>query len=384
MTDDSKILIVDDEERLRISLGKMLSLDGFAVSTASDGQEGLDSLMDNPCDLVIVDLVMPGRDGMWLIREIKERKIDVGIIVATGYGTVDLAVNAMKLGAWDFIQKPVDYDLMKMVAERALERVRLVRDKAEAEKRIKLQNEELKKINKKLKDLDKLKTNFLSKAVHELRSPLTVIACGLEIVREELEERGDAEMQQYLEHAIAFTNSMVKIVNDMLDINMIVSGKIHLERVKGDFVSVVKGTAEGILPFFRKEGLVLEINIPERMIEAEFSRDRIMQVLTNLLSNAAKFTTEGGKVIVSVDDGADDIVCSVHDTGQGIPAEDLDSVFEEFFQVKRGDKRGAGLGLSICKKIIESHGGRIWVESELGKGTTFYFSIPKHFSRKNE
>jgi len=167
MTESVKILIVDDEERLRESLKKMLEIDGFSVETAEDGKAGLDALVDSSFDVAIIDLVMPKRDGMWLIGEINKRKIDVSTVVATGYGTVELVVKAMKQGAWDFIQKPVDYELMKVIVDKAAERRRFVRAQNEAEKRIKEQNEELKEVNEKLKELDKLKTDFLSMAVHE-------------------------------------------------------------------------------------------------------------------------------------------------------------------------------------------------------------------------
>ncbi len=378
MGECGKILVVDDEERLRESLKKMLVMDGFSVSTAGSGKEGIDVLMSGPHDIAIVDLIMPGTDGMWLIDEIARQGLDIGIIVVTGFGTVDHAVRAMKLGAWDFIQKPIEYELLNMVVKRAMEKVRLLREKRAAEERIRLQNEALIRTNRKLKELDKLKANFLSKAVHELRSPLTVIGCTLELVREDLEKKGPPELLTQLDHAITFANNMANTVNEMLDINMIVSGKIKIDMKWDDIADVVRGAAEGTTFLVRKNGLRLEFDIPESRVEIDFSKNRIEQVMINLIGNAVKFTPPGGVIKVSLVDEKERVVVSVSDTGIGIPPENLSSVFDEFFQVRKGDsKKGAGLGLSICKKIIEAHKGEIWVESEEGKGSTFFFSIPK-------
>ena len=154
MAEKIRLLIVDDEERLRDSLKKMLEMDGFYVETADNGEEGLKALLNASFDVAILDLVMQKRDGMWLIGEINKKNIDVSVVITTGYGTVDLVVKAMKLGAWDFIQKPVDYELMSMIVDKAADRNRIVRIGKEAEIRIREQNEELKKANDKLKELD--------------------------------------------------------------------------------------------------------------------------------------------------------------------------------------------------------------------------------------
>ena len=133
MSEKTRILIVDDEDRLRESLKKMLEMDGFLVEVAGNGKEGLNALLRSSFDVAIVDLVMPNRDGMWLLGEINKKDINVSVVVATGYGTIELVVKAMKQGAWDFIQKPVDYDLMKIIVDKAAEGKRCLRERKEAE-----------------------------------------------------------------------------------------------------------------------------------------------------------------------------------------------------------------------------------------------------------
>lgn len=377
MIDQGRVLIVDDEERLRDSLKKMLVMDGFSAETAENGEDGLNSLIRSSYDIAIIDLVMPKRDGMWLINEIKQRGIDVGMIIASGYGTVDLAVRAMKLGAWDFIQKPVEYDLMKMIIKRSIERARLLREKRDADERIKRQNEELKKANAKLRQLDKLKTNFLSKAVHELRTPLTVITCGLELIKSELEYKDMDISTINLESTISMTKSMTEIVNDMLDLNMIESGNVDLHMEKGSLSDAVSEAVNDTEPLLKRKGIKLKTNIVKDESHVSFSRERIRQVIVNLIGNAVKFTPEKGTLSVSVKEEKDCMVVSVKDTGCGIPAEHIENIFDEFYQVKGNEETGTGLGLAICRKIVESHEGKIWAESEVGKGTTVYFSIPK-------
>lgn len=376
MTENVKILIVDDEERLRESLKKMLEMDGFSVETAEDGKVGLDALLNSSYDVAIIDLVMPKRDGMWLLAEINKRKIDVSVVVATGYGTVELVVKAMKEGAWDFIQKPVDYELMKIVLGKAAERRHSVREQIEAEKRIKEQNEELKKVNEKLKELDKLKTDFLSMAVHELRTPLTVISCALEIALVEIADKGIAGIDLHLNNALDFAKNMSSIVSEMLDINTIESGDMSGEITKNDLSKIVRSAAEGTIPLLNKKGIDLKIDMPDVSRDINCSGGRIRQVLVNLIGNAEKFTPQGGSIVVSLkeDDGC--VTTSVKDSGCGIAPENIEHVFDEFFQVNRGSCRGSGLGLAICRKIVEGHGGHIWAESEVDKGTTITFSLP--------
>ena len=375
MSEKTRILIVDDEERLRDSLKKMLEMDGFSVETAENGKEGLDALMHSSFDVAIIDLVMPKRDGMWLIGEINKKNIDVSVVVATGYGTVELVVKAMKQGAWDFIQKPVDYELMKVIVNKAAERRRSVSAAKEAQVKIKQQNEELKEANDKLKELDKLKTDFLSMAVHELRTPLTIITCGLEIISSELEAKGVSGFDMHINNALDFASNMNSIVSDMLDINTI-SGELKEEMDRNDLAKVVNEAAEGTIPLLDKKGIGLKTYMPEISRDIECSKGRIRQVVVNLIGNAVKFTPEGGSIAVSVREDGGDMIASVKDTGCGISPDNVEYIFDEFFQVKRGDNRGVGLGLAICKKIVEGQGGRIWAESEVGTGTTISFSLP--------
>lgn len=376
MIKDVKILIVDDEERLRESLKKMLEMDGFSVETAEDGKAGLNALVNSSFDVAIIDLVMPKRDGMWLLGEINKKNIDVSVVVATGYGTVELVVKAMKQGAWDFIQKPVDYELMRVIVDKAADRRNSLRAAKDAQVKIKQQNEELKEVNVKLKELDKLKTDFLSMAVHELRTPLTVITCALEIARSDIADKDISAIDMHVNNALDFAKNMSSIVSEMLDINTIESCNLSGEMANNDLSRLVTVAAEGTIPLLNKKGIDLKRDMPELSRKVKCSEDRIKQVVVNLIGNAVKFTPEGGEISVSLKEDGDAVITSVKDSGCGISSENVERIFEEFFQVKRDVHSGAGLGLSICKKILDGHGGRIWAESEVGIGTTISFSLP--------
>lgn len=376
MTESVKILIVDDEERLRESLKMMLEMDGFSVETAEDGKVGLNALLQSSFDVAIVDLVMPRRDGMWLLGEIKKKNIDVSVVVATGYGTVELVVKAMKQGACDFIQKPVDYELMKIILNKAAESRASVRAGKEAQVKIKKQNEELKEVNEKLKELDKLKTDFLSMAVHELRTPLTVITCALEIASSEIADKNISGSDMHVKNALEFAKNMNSIVNEMLDINTIESGNFHGEMTDNDLSKLVSSAAKGTTPLLNKKGIDLKIDALDLSRNVKCSKGRISQVIVNLIGNAVKFTSEGGVISVAVKEEHGAVTTSVKDSGCGISPENIEHIFDEFFQIEGNVNNGVGLGLAICKKIVDGHRGSIWAESEVGVGTTVSFSLP--------
>lgn len=377
MSNAGEILIVDDEEKLRGSLKKMLEMDGFQVITAGNGQEGLELLHSHSIDIAIIDLVMPGTDGMWLINKVNESNLNPGLIVVTGYGTLEIAVKSMKMGVWEFIQKPVDYEMMNIAIMRSLEKLSLLRNKKEAENKIKLQNEELVVANSKLKELDQLKSKFLSKAAHELRSPLTVLTCSLEIMRDDLSNDNLTALERHLNSSINFTINMSNIVSEMLDLNMIMSDNIKVEMENSDLGELLTETASTAKALLDKNGIALNIDIAEDRETLYFSNVRISQVVVNLITNAVKFTPKGGMIETILKDCEHDAIVTIKDTGCGIPVEDVPYIFDEFYQVKNEEKKGAGLGLSICKKIIEAHHGKIWAVSVPGQGTEVSFSLPK-------
>jgi signal transduction histidine kinase len=169
---------------------------------------------------------------------------------------------------------------------------------------------------------------------------------------------------------------MKRLIGDLVDVASIDAGKLRVTPVFQDATELVRESVEAFLPMARAQGLSLKAKIREKKLMAKFDHDRVLQLLANLLSNAIKFTGEGGTILMEVEPVAKGVRFSVTDTGSGIPSDQLEAVFERYWQAHSTGPRGLGLGLYISRGIVEAHGGRIWVESHLGKGSTFSFTLP--------
>lgn len=238
---------------------------------------------------------------------------------------------------------------------------------------------ELEKANSRLLELDKLKSNFLAMAAHELRSPLGVINGYLEIVLEGVAGPISPKATSFLKMALEGGTSLSRTVEEILDLSVIESGKLSLNLKQWDMVKVVEDVLKFMGKTLEEKGMKVNNSCEGKTAKAVFDRKKMEQVLINLLSNAAKFTSADGEIGVDIRKGDNELIVAVSDTGCGISQEDLGMIFEEFYTGKSREK-GSGLGLSICKKIVELHGGTIWVESREGKGSTFYFKIPKQIT----
>ncbi len=239
--------------------------------------------------------------------------------------------------------------------------------------------EELEKINERLKELNKMKDEFISIVSHDLRSPLANIMLSSDMFLMktfgELTEKQKEVVQVIKKSSVHLS----KMIDDLLDLARIESGRVELRRMAGKIGDVVKESINVMQFNAHEKKIDIKLNLPET--EPEISADwlKLFQVTNNLISNAIKFTHEGGSVTISVKYSQDNVEVSVKDTGQGIENDDITLIFDKFRQVKskatRGEK-GSGFGLAIAKNLIELHGGKIWAESRLGKGTTIYFTLP--------
>lgn len=231
---------------------------------------------------------------------------------------------------------------------------------------------------KELKDADKMKSEFISTASHALRTPLTVISNYLELVN-----RGKIacleKQEEIIETLILQTNHMIELVNDMLDISKMESKKFIIERKEIATQEIANEVVEKVKTLADLKGHAISLKLPDNLPKVVGDRKRIEDVFTNLLTNAIKYTSNGGKITVSAKDEGKHVHFVVADTGGGVPRREQKKIFEKFYIGSSGKKEpsGMGLGLSIAKGIVEAHGGKIWVESTVGKGSKFYFTIPK-------
>ena len=226
-------------------------------------------------------------------------------------------------------------------------------------------------------DVDRLKSQFVSTVSHELRTPLTSMRGSLGLLASGLVGNVSPKAQRMLEIAVSNTDRLVRLINDILDIERLESGALVPALRPIDVTDLMQQAMEVMKPMADKAGVALLCAPFPGTIRAD--QDRMMQTLTNLLSNAIKFSLPATTITLSADRAGSMLRFRVADQGRGIPADKLERVFERFQQVDASDSRdkgGTGLGLSICRSIVQQHGGKIWVESVLGHGSTFYFTVP--------
>jgi PAS domain S-box-containing protein len=238
---------------------------------------------------------------------------------------------------------------------------------------------EKKRYERRLKELDKMKSDFVSNVSHELRTPLTAIKGSVDNMLDGLTGDLNEKQSRYLARIKSNADRLARLINDLLDLSRIEAG-IKLKRTNLSLPAVAREVVESLGPVAAEKFISFEIDCAENDLIAWADPDRIAEVLTNLLGNAIKFTPTRGTVTMSLArDGNDWVKVSIADTGPGIPSEEASRIFDKFYQVSQPEQRkamGTGLGLPIAKALVEMHGGKIWLESEAGRGTIFSFTLP--------
>lgn len=218
--------------------------------------------------------------------------------------------------------------------------------------------------------------DFLSIVSHDLRNLLAGIVVSATLLSERAgENENGAQLRVETTRIQRYASRMNRLIGDLLDVASIDAGQLAVTPASGDLTALMGEAVDLFQALASAKGIALEMQV-EGPLPAEFDHDRMLQVLANLITNSIKFTSRGGKIWVRAVRAEDELRLSVSDTGSGIPSDLLDAVFERFWQVTKGDRRGLGLGLYISRCIVEAHGGKIWAESKLGEGSTFWFTLP--------
>ncbi|HAK87764.1 MAG: hypothetical protein A2X55_09585 [Nitrospirae bacterium GWB2_47_37] len=386
----NSILVVDDEEIVRFALTGKLGENGFDVCEACNGRHAVEVFGTKEFDAVLLDLKMPEMDGIETLKELRKLEPDVPVIMLTAFGDIPTAVESIKLGAYDFVEKPPQISRLMVTIRRAIENRELAREITALGKTVK-ETEVLREAYGRLKEADAVKTSFLSSISHELRTPLTSIVGYAKIVRKKLkkvlppagEYSGEAlTVEKNMEIIIAEAERLTGLINNVLDITGMEAGKTEWKSERVYIPDLVESALSSVSLLCGGKGIELHKEIGKDLPEITGDRGKLAQVLKNLLLNAVNFTDKGA-VTVRVRkmrySEKDFVEISIIDSGIGIQEKDRENVFEKFRQV--GDTltdkpKGAGLGLSICKYIVEHHGGEIWFESRDGKGSVFSFTVP--------
>jgi signal transduction histidine kinase len=388
----ARLLVVDDEESVALTIGEVLRQDGFEVDTASSGAEAESRLQSSTYDLVLTDLHMEGGDGLSVLDAVRRHAPFTIAIVLTGFASVESAIAALRQDAYDYLIKPCIIDELKYTVRRGLEhrRLLLAEQKArtsleelnrELEHRVEQRTSELQQLNEELIAANRAKDIFLATLSHELRTPLTPVLGWVNLLRTGSGGGMDASMmKQGLDAIERNARLQARLIDDLLDISRIVSGKLQFEREPVNLCSIVEVAVETVRADARARNITIETELPAEPLIAQGSPVRLQQIAWNLLANAVKFTPDSGRVDVRVFREGDEAHMVVADTGIGISPEFLPYVFDLFRQADGSTTRqhgGLGLGLAIVRALAELHGGRVHAESEgKNRGARFIFTMP--------
>jgi two-component system, NtrC family, sensor kinase len=357
-----RVLVVDDEVEFVHVLKERLENRGFDVFKAYSGDEALQGLDETNPDVVILDVMLPGRDGLSTLKEIKQRRPLAGVIMLTGHANLETAVEGMKLGAYDFLIKPTE---TRNLAEKI---TRAYRRKAEQEER--LRNADIEQIMGPVGDL-------AAGIAHEINNPVGIMVEEAGWIDDLLQEVDlpENENLQELKRALNIIQAQgercKQITHKLLSFAQRTDPRLRDVQLN----DLIEGVLASSMPRLRS-GVTIETQFEPALPVVSASPSEMQQVLLNLISNAIDaLDPEGGVVKIRTRVEADRVVIKVADNGHGIPTAQLERIFEPFFTTKAVGK-GTGLGLSICYGLVKKHGGSITVESEPGVGSTFCVRLP--------
>jgi signal transduction histidine kinase len=233
--------------------------------------------------------------------------------------------------------------------------------------------------NRELEDLNRQKNEFCGMAAHDLRNPITVIQNSSSIILKYLGENLTDKQKEFLKKINDSSQFTIKLLSDLLDISKIESGRLELEITQNDYIDFLKNNIELNNFFANEKDISINLGLRDEIPLIDFDRNKIEQVLNNLISNAIKYSYPNTEINIEVEREGDFLLTKVIDQGQGIPEDEQPNIFKAFQKASTkptAGEKSTGLGLAIAKKIVEGHKGEIWVKSEVGKGSTFYFKLP--------
>ncbi len=373
MTATPKFLLVDDLEENLLALEALLAREGLELHRARNGEEALELILEHEYALALLDVQMPGMDGFELaeIMRANTRSQHIPIIFLTaGIGDAARRFHGYEAGAVDFIQKPIEPTILRSKSNIFL-------DLFVQRQQIIAQRDELIALTAALQAADGQKNRFLGVLAHELRNPLAILSSGVALLEMPMDD-SDADavrksMRQNVRH-------MSRLIDDLLDINRIEHGKISLRTERFDLGEILPHALEIARPAIDAGGHELAVVMADEKITLDADPARVIQIVGNIVGNAARYTPNGGRIQVTVSKDAQHAILTIADNGVGIPQEQQSIIFEMFGQsdnVRGISGGGLGIGLALVKQLVELHGGKIrLVKSVVGEGSIFEVRLP--------
>jgi signal transduction histidine kinase len=367
----ASILVVDDEAGMREGCQRVLTSAGYSVDTAADLNTALDLVQASDHDLYIFDVMLPAGSGLDLLAEIIQHDPSAVCIITAGAGRIEVAVEAVRNGAYGFLSKPFTSDELLLSVSRGLEWGRLKAIEAEAKDWVRTEAE--------LQRLGEARRQLMLGLAHELRAPVAAVQSYINLILAGYVTTD--ELRPTLFRVQERLHEVMDLVSDLLELARLKQDKEQplREAELQDMAAILRKVHDLFSQQARENGQNLQVRIFDNPFVIA-DRFHLEQIWTNLISNAIKYTPEGGRIDVTLLSENDSIIGTVVDSGIGIADDDRPRVFEDFFrtdEAKESGEIGTGLGLSIVKQTVESYGGEISVTSRLGHGSRFTFILPK-------
>ena len=363
------IMVVDDTPANLHLLTGMLKKRGYKVRPVSSGKFALQTAKHDPPDLILLDIIMPEMNGYEVCECLKadEQLSGIPVIFISALNETMDKVKAFKVGGVDYVTKPFQFEEVQARVATHLE--------------LRRQKRLIQESNEQLRKLEELRDNLVHMVVHDMRTPLTAIYGFLRTLEmlegESLSDQG----REFVQTALASTEDLVEMVSSLLDVSKMEAGEMKLNLTQCELLTIAREALAKVEPL--KGDRQLMLSGADEPVTVMADPELIARVFQNLLGNALKFTPDDGRVTVSIEPSADAVRVLVRDTGPGIPPEYRERIFEKFGQVENPANKqrySTGIGLTFCKLAVEAHGGQVGVDSEEGRGSTFWFTLPRRES----
>ena len=366
---DNTIFVIDDDEIIRLSCEQILQKSGYKVESFGNGHEGIERLKQVRPPLLVVDIKMPELDGFEVIKIVRRFDPDIVIVVITGYATIETAVDAMKMGAYDFLPKPFTPSELRLIIQRGFERWRLSKEAQILRK----QKEEIER-------------KFVTLVSHQLKGPLGAVKQYLDVLLYTRADQLTGETKEWISRSQARITEMIHLIEDWLMLAKLDRGALCDPHASSNPARIIEDVMQEHQQLPSAANVKLSAELDPDLVPVRGDSVSLHMLIGNLVSNAIKYNRPGGSVLIRAGRDNGLIAIEVRDTGIGIPPAFQPHLFEEFYRVKTPETQnipGTGLGLVICKRIVDELGGSIEVDSKEGEYTVFTVRLPVAESNKD-